>query len=257
MEKTDIYKIREAIQAVREVKNEVAASTESVLEEEKNKGPRGIWFVDGKYRQVPYEFSFDQLLEHKTFTELTESKEKQLGRKVNIVDIMGPGNFLNNMDSVNHLFAITLTDPDNPKSNKAQRKEGEKKTLIFNDVYSKETKKQLAEEIDTLGLSEQGIDIMVIRPFAGWHDRKLGMSNLEVETYWSYYYKQLSDYYKLLSKEEGNFFIHLPSSLEPEAHSDKESIDINNKIQRLKTVLEKTISMYIFKKQKLNFMNTK
>ena len=68
MEKTDIYKIREAIQAVREVKNEVAASTESVLEEEKNKGPRGIWFVDGKYRQVPYEFSFDQLLEHKTFT---------------------------------------------------------------------------------------------------------------------------------------------------------------------------------------------
>lgn len=210
MERATFQKLLEARSQVR--KN-IAQETAISEDHEKTIGATNAWLYYGKrgIGRRPYEKEFYGFLKEdgcKTFSEWVKQRSEVLGRRCNVMDIMGLGDFIDDSTSIENMFAVTLTDPDQQTS--IQKGCCSDNTVfIFGDIYSEETKKMLRKKMNEHGVP--AIDLIVVRPFAPFytdtgivHSDDSKKENRR-DAHWAFYYKQLQRLYHFLSKEEGTF----------------------------------------------------
>jgi len=172
-----------------------------------------------------YERSFEKLI-GKDFTFTKWAKErKESNKPVRILELMGTGDFMDDLSNVDYLLAITLTD----LRKEEQKKLWPNKEILAYNIYSPRVwsliKKHLSQQ------EADSFNLIVCRPVAPFM-REMSVAGLdkkailkEYKANLIFFSSALQKVYNLLSNDKGLFLSEIPLFYFP-------NIDVNNKMFR-------------------------
>ena len=153
----------------------------------------------------------------KTFDELVTILEKKLGRKPDVIDLMGGAYFLSEPGNVNTLVAIRVHDKDKEFIEVANEKDGKESRLIKKVTGASNRRVIDADVLTTKGwkdIEKAGLpkaDLLVCRP-VGPFDVKHAMDSRwdEPGAYVGLYASLFGRMLRLVNKKDGVIFTEVP-----------------------------------------------
>lgn len=247
MEKENRHTLIEARRQLN--KNITESSNNTRFQEILAGGGAKLWDYYGKRGREAraYEVDFLPFLREygvSTFAEWIEKRSRELGRKLQVMDVMGLGDFIEDQTSIDHMFAVTLTNPDDIET--VTERSVHNTHYIFGNIYTQDTKERVRKEMDKHGVVD--IDLIVVRPLLPFMEDTFKNPSADTvnegdmrEAHWAFYYRQLQRLYPFLSEEEGLLLAQLPirqATGEMQAVLDDYS-DIGRRLPVLKGMLSK------------------
>jgi hypothetical protein len=189
------------------------------LEKESNDNREAspLWAVSYGEGAVDYKQDFGSLIKEpnlKAHLALKASIYRSNGKKYGVLDLLSPvSSFLkriqkeeNGVLTIDGGIACTLDDP----RSKVKINADERNMLfgVAGDITLPEPRKELQKYMDKLGIKDIGFGAIFFRPMGG------AFINTGEEEYTALYYSFLRQIWRLTSKDEGEIFYTVPSSMQ-------------------------------------------